>query len=50
MSRKEYDTTNDTLKFIAGREPTDVGLSPTSSNPVRNSALYTEFQTNVFRE
>lgn len=44
MSRNEYDATNDTLSLIAGRETVDTGLSSTSSNPVRNSALYTEFQ------
>lgn len=44
MSRKEYDATNDTLSLIAGRESVDVGLNSTSPNPVRNSALYAEFQ------
>ncbi len=44
MSRKAYDSTNDTFSLIAGRESVDVGLNSTSQNPVRNSALYAEFQ------
>lgn len=44
MSRKAYDATSDTLNLIAGRESVDVGLNSTSANPVRNSALYAEFQ------
>lgn len=39
MSRKAYDATNDTLTPIAGLGAIDIGLSPTSENPVQNKVI-----------